>query len=308
MTIAVCVCTCDRPNSLQALLNVLAEMKLGQLHPSELFFVVVDNRPDGRAQAVCDQAQARLPGPLYFAEVRERGISFARNRAISTALAQGAQWIAFIDDDDRPRPDWLLHLVDWQQVTGADLVHGIWQLPDNFRIPKSLRGIEFLKPPKFDRMNRWGTPSGAGTCNVLISRKVVENLGQTGEVFRPEFALTGSEDTDLFIRARHAGFSFAVALDSIVFRNWDVTRLTWRGILRRAFRIGSSSMQICLAHGSAADCEWKRCEAHKEMKRQIVALPCSLFRPKRLAKRLSRIAWSLGVLHAHKGRTYKYYS
>ena len=112
MTIAICICTCDRPNSLQELLNVLVEMELGQLHPGELFFVVVDNRPDGRAQAVCDQARARLPGPLYFAEEQERGISFARNRAISTALAQGAEWIAFIDDDDRPRPDWLVHLVN----------------------------------------------------------------------------------------------------------------------------------------------------------------------------------------------------
>ena len=67
-------------------------------------------------------------------------------------------------------------------------------------------------------------------------------------------------------------------------------------------------MQIYLAHGSAADCERKRHEAHREMKQQIAALPGSLLKPKKLAKRLSRIAWSLGVLHAHRGRTYKYYS
>jgi succinoglycan biosynthesis protein ExoM len=305
MTIAICICTCGRPHSLQKLLDTLSNMECGAL--GNLLFVVVDNRSDGRAQAVCDQARAHLPGPLHFAEEQERGISFARNRAISAALAHGAEWIAFVDDDDLPRPDWLVHLVDRQRFTGADLVHGIWQVPDNLSIPKSLRGIKFLKAPDFDQMNSWGSLVGAATCNVLISRRVVEQLGQAGPIFRSEFALTGGEDNDFFIRARVAGFSSAVATDSVVFRNWGAARLTWRGILRRAFRIGGTSMQIYLAHGTAADCERKRSDAHREMRRQIVALPRSLFRPKLLIKRLSRIAWSLGVLHAHGGRRYKYY-
>jgi GT2 family glycosyltransferase len=307
MTIAVCVCTCDRVHSLQKLLKVLSDMELGSLEPSELFFVVVDNRPDGRAQAACNQAQARLPGPLYFAEEPERGISFARNRATSTALAYGADFIAFIDDDDLPRPDWLARLVDRQRLTGADLVHGIWQVPDNLSIPRSLRGIKFLKPPDFDQINRWGSLIGAATCNVLISSKVIEHLGQAGPVFRPEFALTGAGDTDFFIRVRAAGFSIAIARESIVFRDWTAERLTWRGVLRRAFRIGSTSMQLHRAHMSAAECDRRRRQAHREMRRQIAALPRSLFRPKRLAKRLSLIAISLGVLHAQGGRTYKYY-
>jgi succinoglycan biosynthesis protein ExoM len=307
MTIAICICTCDRVHSLQSLLSLLSSMELGSLDPGDLFFVVVDNRPGGPAQAVCDQARARLPCALHFVEEPERGISFARNRAVSTALAHGAEFIAFIDDDDLPRADWLVHLVDRRRATDADLVMGIWQLPDNLNIPKSLRGIEFLKPPEFDRMNRWGTLSGAATCNVLISRRVVEHLGQAGPVFRPEFALTGGGDTDFFIRARVAGFSVAVAANSVVFRDWNAARLTWRGVLRRAFRIGSSSMQIYRAHGSAADCDRKLREARRETLRQTIALPGSLLKPKKLAKRLSRIAWSLGVLHAHAGRRYRYY-
>jgi succinoglycan biosynthesis protein ExoM len=307
MTIAVCICTCDRVHSLQQLLSVLSGMELGSLDPGDLFFVVVDNRPDGRAKGICNQARARLPCPLHFVEERERGISFARNRAVDTALAHGAAFIAFIDDDDRPRLDWLMRLVERQRATGADLVVGTWQLPDDLNIPKSLRGIEFLKPAESDRMNRWGSVHGASTCNVLISRRVVERLRQAGPVFRPEFALTGGGDTDFFIRARAARFSIAVATDSVVFRDWNAARLTWRGVLRRAFRIGSSSMQIYRAHGSAADCERKRREARREMIRVTIALPGSLLKPKRLAKRLSRIAWSLGVLHAHAGRSYRYY-
>jgi succinoglycan biosynthesis protein ExoM len=307
MTIAICICTCDRVESLQSLLSFLSDMQLGSLERREPFVIVVDNRPDGRARAVCEQARARLPCRLYFAEEPERGISFARNRAVSTALTHGADFIAFIDDDDLPHPDWLIHLVDRQRITEADLVVGTWQLSDNPDIPKSLRGIEFLEPPGFDRMNRWGFVDGASTCNVLIGRRVVEDLGQAGPVFRPEFALTGGGDTEFFIRARLAGYSIAVATSSVVFRDWDAGRLTWRGVFRRAFRIGSTSMQIYRAHGSAADRERKRGDAGREMVRQIVALPGSLLKPRRLAKRLSRIAWSLGVLHASGGRKYIYY-
>jgi succinoglycan biosynthesis protein ExoM len=307
VAIAICICTCDRAHSLQQLLNALVGMKLGMLDPGELFFVIVDNRPDGRARAVCDQTRARLPCALHFVEEPERGISFARNRAVSTALAHGADFIAFIDDDDLPRPDWLVRLVDRQRFTGADLVHGIWQMPENLSIPKSLRGINFLRPPDFYHTNRWGSLIGAATCNVLISRKIIEDLGRAGPIFRPEFALTGSGDTDFFIRVRAAGFGVAVARDSVVYRDWSVARLTWHGVLRRAFRMGSTSMQLYKAHMPAAECERKRHEARTQVIRQTIALPGSLLKPRRLASRLSLIATSLGVLRAHTGRTYKYY-
>ena len=307
MTIAICICTCDRVDSFQQLLSVLAGMDLGSLDRSELCFVVVDNQPDGRAQAVCTQARPDLPCPLYFAEESERGISFARNCALRTALAHGAEFIAFIDDDDLPRPDWLVHLVDRQGVTGADLVFGISQMPDDVRVQEWLREIKFFKPRELDRMNRWGFPQWAGTYNVLISRRLLEHLGQAGPVFRPEFALSGGGDTDFFIRARSAGFSTAVAAHSVVFHNWGAARLTWRGVLRRAFRLGSSTMHLYRQHLSAADCDRRCRDARKEVVRQTIALPRSLFKPKKLAVRLSLIAKSLGVLHAHTGRRYRYY-
>jgi succinoglycan biosynthesis protein ExoM len=306
MTIAICICTCDRSDSLRKLLSALSGIEFGSLDASQMFFVLVDNKPDGRARVFCDQARARLPLPIHFAEEPERGISFARNRAISTALAHGAEFIAFIDDDDLPRPDWLVHLVERQRLTSADLVIGTGQMPDNL-VPESLRGIEFLQPRELERVDRWGLPSWAGTSNVLISRNVAVQLGQAGPVFRPQFALTGGGDTDFFIRARIAGFSVAVAEDSVVLRNWDATRLTWRGVFRRAFRLGCATMHIYRAHRSVADCDRKRREARRQVVRQIIVLPLSLFKPKMLAKRLSKIARALGVLHAHAGRSYRYY-
>lgn len=308
MTIAICVCTCARPESLRQLLDALSGMELGGLNSRDTCVIVIDNRPGGGAQEICDQARGGLPFALHFVEEPTPGISFARNRAVSTALAHDAEFIAFIDDDDLPRADWLVQLIDRQKVTGADLVAGIWQLPDNFQIPESLSRITFLHPPAFDRMNRWGSLSGAATCNVLIGHRVVEHLERAGPVFRPEFALTGGGDTDFFIRVRVAGFSTAVATSSVVFRNWDAARLTWRGVLRRAFRIGSTSMYLDRAHLSAVECDRARSEARREIVRRALTLPYSLFKPKKFFKHLSRIAWSLGVLHAHSGRRYRYYA
>jgi hypothetical protein len=58
---------------------------------------------------------------------------------------------------------------------------------------------------------------------------------------------------------------------------------------------------------SASDCDRRRRKARTQVVRQTIALPGSLLKPRRLASRLSLIAISLGVLHAHTGRRYRYY-
>jgi len=72
----------------------------------------VDNAPKGEASAVSDGHRASLPVALHFAEQRLLGISFARNRAVTEALGRGADFDAFIDDDDVPDVDWLLCLLE----------------------------------------------------------------------------------------------------------------------------------------------------------------------------------------------------
>jgi succinoglycan biosynthesis protein ExoM len=306
MTIAICLCTCDRPQSLRSLLDVLAGMALGSLDPGDVFLVVVDNRPDGQAQAICDGARQRLPVTLHFVEERERGISFARNRALATALAHGADFIAFIDDDDLPHPDWLLRLIDRQQATGADLVFGLWRLPDDSSVPAWLSEIALFKPPRIEARSEYDLPSWAGTYNVLISRAALEQLQQAGEIFGPEFALIGGEDTDLFIRARRASLRFAVAEDSVVVRRWEAKRVSLRDTLRRAFFIGVSGTLLRRRHLSRQDYKRRRRKARIRVARLIILLPLHLFQPKRLVVRLHDLARLLGGLYRYRGK-FSYY-
>ena len=145
--VAVCICTCDRLASLAQVLAVLENIELGDMVPDDVGVIVVDNRPDGQVRALCEQAGARLPVRLECVEEARPGISFARNRAVAEARVRRADFVAFLDDDDLPEPDWLQHLLGTQRRTGADLVFGFWRLPAALELPGWLRDTRYFRPP-----------------------------------------------------------------------------------------------------------------------------------------------------------------
>src|SRR4051812_7866188 len=53
--VAVCICTCDRLASLAQVLAMLEGIELGDMMPDDVGVIVVDNRPDGRVRALCEQ-------------------------------------------------------------------------------------------------------------------------------------------------------------------------------------------------------------------------------------------------------------
>src|SRR5205823_435633 len=114
--VAVCVCTADRPLPLWRLLTALetAERPAG----CELLLVVVDNRPGSGAADLVALARARLPFTVVIETEAAPGTSFARNRAVAAALRHGADLVAFVDDDDVPRPDWLVRLIETRDASG----------------------------------------------------------------------------------------------------------------------------------------------------------------------------------------------
>jgi GT2 family glycosyltransferase len=118
----VCIATCRRPRGLARLLGALAQLRLPDPAP-ELRAVVVDNDREASARAVCDAALDALPFPLVYAIEKRRGIPQARNAALALSL-RGADFAAFLDDDEVPEPDWLAELLAAQAASGADAVVG----------------------------------------------------------------------------------------------------------------------------------------------------------------------------------------
>ena len=305
--LAVSICTSDRAALLARVLHAIERIEFGELASDQVDLIVVDNRPDGRARSVCEQATAKLPIAVHFVEEGRQGISFARNRAVAEAIARGAEFVAFLDDDDVPSPDWLLRLVHRQCETEADLVFGFWRLPGELQLPAWLRGTRYFRPPRPEDRNRYGLPAWAGTYNLLASRRLLESLAGGSGPFRPEFAHGGGEDTDLFIRAAEAGFIYACATNSIVERGWQADRLTMRGVLRRGFVLAGSRVQLARAHlpaeqlGALARSSWRK------LGKSILGLPLAARGRRHLIDALLATSQALGELHAWGGGRRHYY-
>ena len=213
LKVAICVCTHNRSQGLMRLLVALQDIDLSGYNPDSVELIVVDNNPNPETEAICERAAPRLPIAIHYTTETRSGITYARNRALEVALDRGADFVAFIDDDDQPQSDWLIQLLDRQAVTGADLVFGTWVL--DALMPQWAResGI-FRSPVKAKHENkggRYGLPGCASTCNALVGRTIIERVGTTGPVFNHTFRFSGGEDKDFFIRAHNLGARLASA-------------------------------------------------------------------------------------------------
>jgi GT2 family glycosyltransferase len=132
-------------------------------------------------------------------------------------------------------------------------------------------------------------------------------MGRDEPLFRPEFAAVGGEDTDLFIRAYRAGFRYAVSPDSIIVRVWDAERLTLRGMLRRAFKIGHTRIMLAQRHDPPDKVRKMSKRAVRDGLRAVGALPRRLRHAGSLGQSLTQIAFSAGQVYAARGGRYAYY-
>lgn len=308
-TVAVCVCTCDRSEGLANCLRAVARADRTGMESHRLFVIVVDNRPKGRVRSMCDELAAETGLTILLAEEPVPGISFARNRALAEAFANGADFVAFLDDDDEPLPDWLCDLVRTQRETGAELVFGRWMNRPEVVMPRYLSGVPYLHGPAGEGLCNYGLPRGIGTFNVLIARSMVERLAPDGVLFVPELALCGGSDRELFIRAHNLGVPNALAPRSFVMRSWGPERLSTRGIVRRSFRLGHSKAVLQRRFRPPEI-------STRKFRRNLWDLPflvLGLAHPKRWKSKRSRmsrlykVAKTAGEINGYLGRRLHYY-
>lgn len=114
----VAFCTYNRAARLPALVNALRQ----QTCPLPFEILAVNNNSQDNTLAVLEQL-AREPGAnlRYVTEI-EPGIVPARNRAIEECL--GADYMLFLDDDELPRPGWLIAAHNALTQDGAACVGG----------------------------------------------------------------------------------------------------------------------------------------------------------------------------------------
>jgi GT2 family glycosyltransferase len=309
--VAICVCTCSRPQDLMRLLVALRNIDLSGHDPASVELIVVDNRPNPETRATCDQAAQDLPIAIHYTSEPMPGVTYARNRAVEVALERGADFVAFIDDDDKPEPDWLIQLLDTQAATGADLVFGTWVL-DNMMPGWAKESGIFRSPEKAkqeDKGGRYGLPVCASTCNALAGRDILQRLAAKGPVFDHNFRFSGGEDKDFAIRASNLGGKVASATKSVIHRNHEPERYTARGLLNRGFKNGCSKVNMARAHGTPRRLLKLAVESLGKLLISLILLPFSIFSRGFLMHNLYRLAKAAGVLYSTvTRRSINYYS
>jgi succinoglycan biosynthesis protein ExoM len=234
MLVSICIATYQRPEGLKRLMTGIERLVFTQLTLPAIEVIIVDNDPDRSAQAFCEGLKSNFQWELKYLSEPQRGISYVRNKAVAE-ISPNADFVAFIDDDEVPEPDWLEQLLTVQQVERADVVAGpalpFFPMPDP---PKWVIKGRFFEPSRY----RTGRPiKFAGAGNVLVRAEVLREMGK---IFDERFALTGGEDSHFFMRVDRAGYKLVWADKAIVYEWIPTSRMNINWILRRGYRCHSS--------------------------------------------------------------------
>ncbi|WP_188974409.1 glycosyltransferase family 2 protein [Deinococcus aerolatus] len=226
-SIAICICTYKRHKALHNLLENLS--LINRPADCKIDIIVVDNDPLGSASHI----KYEFGEIQYFIESK-KGVSFARNRAIREANKLDADIIAFLDDDEVPTPNWLIHMYFALKNYNADIVAGpvLTILPDELKA--------FL-PFMTRKRHPTGTPVkywGAG--NVLLRAEVFDQIGYFSEAY----AIRGGEDTDFSARCNKQGLRMIWSDEAIVTEPTNITRANSRWLSDRAYDKGRIIVKV----------------------------------------------------------------
>jgi succinoglycan biosynthesis protein ExoM len=231
--VTVCICTYQRPRMLRRLLDALV-----QLHTAGRFthsVVVCDNDPARSAEAVVAEFRAASTLPVIYVSEPRKNIALARNAALAAA---SGDFIAFIDDDEFPEPDWIDHML--QACVGHGAAGILGPVRPHFETPPPawiVRG-GFCERPEHPtgRVMHW---EESRTGNLLFRRGILEGEAQP---FREEFG-SGGEDKDFFMRMSQRGLVFRWCNEGIAWETVPPERWTRRYMLHRALLRGNNILK-----------------------------------------------------------------
>jgi len=232
--VSVCICTYQRPELLQRLLEKLADQETNDAFTFSA--VVADNDAGRSAEPLVAALSARLPYPIVYCHEPTKNIALVRNQALAHARGD---FIAFIDDDEFPVERWLLELFTTCQTRNVAGVLGpVRPYFDSPPPPWLIKG-RFCERPEHPT----GTVMEGSKCrtgNVLFRRALI--AGDT-EPFKREFG-TGGEDVDFFLRMNARGHVFVWCNEAPAYETVPPSRWTRRYMINRALLRGRINLKL----------------------------------------------------------------
>ncbi|HEY8589126.1 MAG TPA: glycosyltransferase family A protein [Naasia sp.] len=236
-TLVVAIPTFKRPERLAQLLPLVgaqASALLAEGVLSRAGIVVVDNDAEASGRAVV--------GPEYFgvpagyAVESTRGIPAVRNRLMDESA--DFRLLAFIDDDELPRADWLRSLVaTWREHGRPAAVMGrVVSIFPSDTDPWIIASGLFQRPQK-----PTGTAIGvAATGNLLLD---LDQVRASGVRFDESIGLGGGSDTLFSMTLASTGARMIWCNESVTEDTVEVARLSRSWALKRAYSHGNASIR-----------------------------------------------------------------
>lgn len=205
--VAAVVVNWRRPTATRACLQALVAVGEPGCFP-----VVVENG----SRDFTDDEIAGFPGGRRIASPTNVGFAGGANLGMRAALAGGADWVWFVNDDALPEPGSLALLLQaatrppYPQILGPKIVQA--ERPDRIdsvavtldlaRGTSHLLGHDEEDRGQYDQLAV--EPLAVTGCAMLVSRQACVALGGFEESYHSYF-----EDIDLCLRARQLGFAAA---------------------------------------------------------------------------------------------------
>ncbi|WP_312014415.1 glycosyltransferase [Bradyrhizobium sp. AUGA SZCCT0283] len=199
--------------------------------------IVVDNDIAGTARSTVEKFAANNPLPVTYAIEPRRGLAEARNRGIQLGLERGARWLAFIDDDSQPHPDWLDRLVSALRSESAKLVGGsnIFEAPKAPMTAWQKFVCQGLVDGSYRRYRRQRDRVARDKVTIVTGNWCADLhwIKDKALRFDQRYSATGGEDTAFDRSMRATGAKVLFVPDSIVVETVPVARISLRYQFKR---------------------------------------------------------------------------
>jgi glycosyltransferase involved in cell wall biosynthesis len=302
MDLTVCICSHDRPQYVRDCLEGLRHQTVAR---DRFTIQIVDS--DSSGSEATDLASLATQHEARLIRLDQLGVSLARNAG---AWAARTPFIAYIDDDAIPTPDWVETILDAIAQPGRPpaLIGGRilpkWEAPLPAWWPASLRGV--LSIIEYEGRGEYRTASLPEDLEPYAANMVVHVLsllaagGFGGAVGRYGNILLSDEEVQLAWTLQDAGYSVRYDSRITVHHQIQARRLEPEWLLKRLYWQGASTVltRRLLQQGAAV---W-----HELPRRLLVAL---LLAPSCLVPRRStillaarwRVAYACGFIRAAVG-------
>lgn len=228
------------------------------------------------------------------------GISSARNRALDYAENAGADFLAFVDDDEFVEPDWLEQLLAEQKRLELDMVGSpVRPVPQNKKLNRWKRfiwsGVEWNSIRAEQRARRKWEQGTADTIKIATGSWLgrLDFFRKTGLKFDPNLGLTGGEDWNLWLEAKKLGAKTGWAPDAIAYETVPCCRISFSYHFRR--NRDHNATEFALLYRKSPRRAWMRLPS-RILSRLWKVLSAIVTMPFRGGRALISLAMALGGL------------